>query len=188
MDYTKAVELLGDKNHKPLKANTGLVRIEGSDNIGIRLYNTIIITYFPDGRVRLNVGDWDTRHSKDRINEYLGIARIYTMKSTWYVDYNGELYFYNNNMTLYPDGSCDAKHYSVYEFENAGVNVNTIEGVRQVIAGSTVEALKKLWRKCKYSRRLIAYYATLEFIPLIINTGYDSDPWRAVAKTRLIEG
>lgn len=187
MNYLEAAKLLGASYSKELSGHARLIR-DKDNTIGIRLYDTTILTYYPNGNIQIFMGGYETVTTIKTINRYLTQGSIQNIKGRRCVCTQEGIYLFKDNMTLFPDGSCDSKHIAVYEFEGAGEKVNTIEDVRQLIKGSTLDALKKLWRKCPYSRTVIAYYASLNFIPLILNTAKVEEPWLNVAKYRLAEG
>lgn len=80
-----AAHLEGARNRhlgRPVANNTRLVdtvvhtptgRIEA---IGVRLHDTIVVAYLPDGRTVLNTGGWFTVTTQDRINAF-SPARVY---------------------------------------------------------------------------------------------------------------
>ena len=89
MNYEKANELLQGRNkeQRKLENNTYLVRHE--DSLAVRLHETDVVTYLPNGKVILNSGGWKTVTTKDRLNKYSPV-RIYQEKSIW---------FYNDSQT-----------------------------------------------------------------------------------------
>lgn len=104
MDYKEAKEILdnkhGDKSTKKVANNTYLKRYEDGV-IALRLHQTDIIQYKPNGTIILNSGGWKTVTTKARMNEYL--PRQYGIlqeKGVWYVALSNG---YNKDM-LYSDG------------------------------------------------------------------------------------
>jgi len=70
--YTDAKAFLDggrDKTSRPIANNT---RVESRDGgkIAVKYHATDVVTYFPDGRVRLNTGGWFTYTTKDRLNRF----------------------------------------------------------------------------------------------------------------------
>jgi hypothetical protein len=116
MTYEKAEKLFAsakDKNAgKPIDNNTRIVKRE--DKYAIRLHNTDIVIFYPDGRIKLNSGGWKTRTTKDRINNALGeyphsVACDYCIHSDrgiWYIWKAGtQVCIFNDGMVINPDGS-----------------------------------------------------------------------------------
>lgn len=94
-DYASAEAYLAggrDKFRRPVENNTDLHRVPAGtyhtgspygggkafevplDGIAVRLHNTDIVIYQPDGSVVLNTGGWYTVTTKDRIHRYMGDA------------------------------------------------------------------------------------------------------------------
>jgi hypothetical protein len=98
-------------------------------------------------------------------------------------------YIFEDGMTISSDGSTDATLYAIYEINrNAEIKIATLEDVQKFVGGSTIKAIKTLWRKCKSSRAIIAYYAPLEFIPLILPSASGDEYWYSTASSRLANG
>lgn len=54
--------------------------------LGIRLHSTEILKFFPDGRIVLNSGGWQTVTTKERMNRYLPHPwSIYSEKGDWFL-------------------------------------------------------------------------------------------------------
>jgi hypothetical protein len=110
MTYDEALELLGtarDPNRgKPIGNNTRLLPRPG-DRLAIRLHDTDIITYDPQGCVTLHSGGWRTRTTKSRINEFLPLGRIEQARGVWTWAYSNREHLYRDGMTITPDGHAD---------------------------------------------------------------------------------
>ena len=91
MDYAKAKQLAESAKDKakgkPLENNTRAIM--RGENVAVRLHQTDILTFSPDGAVTYNSGGWRTVTTKDRMNEY-GPARIWSDRGTWHISVNGE--------------------------------------------------------------------------------------------------
>jgi hypothetical protein len=100
MNYQTLNEKLTGRcfNKRKLANNTYAIRGE-LNTIAVRLHNTDIITFFPDGKVVLNSGGWKTSTTKSRINEFSGL-NIYQSKGIWYVSKPGDW----ENSVLFKDG------------------------------------------------------------------------------------
>lgn len=87
MTFTQADERLRNtkgkwKNQRRKVANnTYLERHDGY--IGLRLHNTTIIRWYPNGRTTLTAGGWETPTTKDRINTWASIY-INSYQGDWY--------------------------------------------------------------------------------------------------------
>ena len=97
MDYAKAKTMLASARSKeagkPIANNTRLFEVEGG--IAVRLHNTDILTFAPDGRVTYNSGGWRTNTTKDRMNTF-GPARIGAADGLWWIHHygSGEVHHY----------------------------------------------------------------------------------------------
>lgn len=73
----------------------------------IRLHDTNILAFFPDGWVRFNSNGWQTPTTKDRMNNFgpKGI-RIYQERRVWYVRMgwdSKDVHIYQDGMMYHPD-------------------------------------------------------------------------------------
>jgi hypothetical protein len=187
MNYSGALSLLGSKDTYKLKPNTTLEKEDSY--IALRLHATPIIKFFPDGSIKLRNGGYQTRITQDRLNEYLDQAKVFTRDGSWIVAVNYQEYIFEDNMVILADGTSDATLYAIYEIDrNAEIKIATLEDVQKFVGGSTIKAIKALWRKCKFSRAIIAYYAPLEFIPLILPSASGDESWYSTASSRLANG
>ena len=113
MDFTKALEMLksAKNEYKVLRYKLETVLEPRSDGaIAVRLVNTDVITYMPNGDIVLDSGGWQTVTTKARYNEYLPSPwAVYQEKRIWYVCHggwdNGKTWAFSDGMTLHPDGS-----------------------------------------------------------------------------------
>jgi len=187
MNYLAATSLLGSKGTYKLKSNTTLFKED--EFIALRLYATPIIKFFPDGSIKVRNGGYQTRITQNRLNEYLGNAQISTRDGGWVIDVGDSEYIFEDGMTIFSDNTTDATLYALYEIDrNSETKIATLEDMIKFIEGSTIKAIKALWRKCKFSRTVIAYYAPLEFIPLIIPSATGEEYWYSTATSRLANG
>ena len=84
MTYNEAIEKLGNRNVRKVGNNTLLLRFPNG-NVALRLHNTHILVFHPNGTVQVNTGGWRTVTTKARINEYLPCHAGLTQKDfTWY--------------------------------------------------------------------------------------------------------
>ena len=112
--YEGAVEaLLRAKNRdagKPVHNNTRVLEVGRNllDKavIGLKLHDTIIIRYYPDGEIKLNTGGWKTLTTKDRINTYTPFT-VRSENSIWKIKIADKIYNFKDNMIIYPNGKVD---------------------------------------------------------------------------------
>ena len=93
MNYQQAAEQLVGRcrDRRKIANNTYLVRRD-SDEIAVRLHATDVLTFFADGRIRVNTGGYHTVTTVDRINAFLpgpwrvsrhrGLTLLYKMHRT----------------------------------------------------------------------------------------------------------
>lgn len=54
--------------------------------IGLRLHNTFIITWYPNGLITLDAGQWQTNTTKSRFNAWLPTNyRVWATKRVWWL-------------------------------------------------------------------------------------------------------
>jgi len=108
MNYKEAKKVLdnkrGDKNSKKVANNTYLKRYDDG-TIAVRLHQTDIIQYKPNGTIILNSGGWKTVTTKARMNEFLpNPYGILQEKGVWYVQITPDGWskdlIYNDGMKL----------------------------------------------------------------------------------------
>ena len=88
---------------RKLAKNTYL--IPNSDgSYAVRLRETDVVTYYPNGEITLYDGGWKSQTTKDRIN-FFSPGDIWQEKGVWTIKYQGKRYLFCSPMTLYPDGS-----------------------------------------------------------------------------------
>lgn len=121
------------KHRRKLSRNTtahrdysGLTRA-----IFIQYHNTDILSFYPNGDIRMHIGGWFTVTTKQRLNQYLpnGFG-VYSYKGTWMVwkwggHFPGPQAIFENGMTLHLDGSISgAQSFADWEADR-------LEGIRQ---------------------------------------------------------
>jgi hypothetical protein len=118
MNYTKAKALLETarfkENGKPIGNNTRLIALD--ENIAIRLHETNIVIFAPDGTITLNSGGWRTPTTKERINDALrdqGLLSVGANKGLWYI--GGSLFYdhmqVKDGVVLNPQAPVDMEFY-----------------------------------------------------------------------------
>ena len=93
------IDRMNGRDTKKLANNT-YARKEG-ENIVIRLHNTDIAVFLPNGNVVLKTGGWQSSTTKSRINKFTQ-ASIYQKNNVWY--FNDGSVFYEG-VSVRPDGS-----------------------------------------------------------------------------------
>lgn len=99
MNYTTAIEKLGNRDKRKVANNTYLLR-EADGTIGLLLHETVILKWKPDGTVILDSGGWKTVTTKDRMN--YSPYRVFQDAGLWYVMGEGKTVPYFDGMIL-PD-------------------------------------------------------------------------------------
>lgn len=91
--WHEAMEFIGERDSRKIDNNTYLVR-GYADTLAVRLHNTEVVTYFPDGRIMLNTGGYETTTTKRRMNSYSS-AYVYQKDCEWYVVHKGITKLFN---------------------------------------------------------------------------------------------
>lgn len=65
------------KANRPLANNTRLI-LKANGDVAVRLHNTDVVTYHPDGTATIYTGGWLTVTTKDRINAYAPVGAYST--------------------------------------------------------------------------------------------------------------
>lgn len=92
MRHRDAKALFSERNkahdYKLLMRNTRLYHFRNNDSYIIVYHDTPIIHIFPDGRYLLNTGGWRTASTKERLNTFLGDARvrIFQKDKKWWIE------------------------------------------------------------------------------------------------------
>lgn len=99
--YREADELLGERKTLRLGHNTTLVR--RVPDIAMRLHETDIVTWTPDGHLILDTRGWWTVTTKNRINQVPGI-RVWSDRREAFVRWQTIAHRFEDGMALDPDG------------------------------------------------------------------------------------
>jgi hypothetical protein len=102
MNYAQADSKLQGRNYlsRKLANNTYLVRRE--EDIAVKLHQTDVVTFKPNGDTVLDSGGWHTVTTKDRMNNYGNGLRLWQEKGRWFV---GDYVAYADGMVIKADGS-----------------------------------------------------------------------------------
>lgn len=109
--YESAKEFWETRRKRVLENNTRFVKTE--HGYGIKLHDTVVVEYLPDGGYRLDSGGWKTITTRSRMNAYLpkGMG-VWQSKGIWYVQTSGERFRrddenvrgFEDGVILYTDG------------------------------------------------------------------------------------
>lgn len=136
LTYARCAEALGGRPGAPLANNTRLERVpqqDGPDAYAVRLHSTNILTFYSDGRVRLETGGWPTATTKDRLG--YGPWTVYSERKAWRIafgsagsmapDWGGAVPFPAGGLwaMIEEDGTAHP-----LELEAAAVGVETVKG------------------------------------------------------------
>jgi hypothetical protein len=110
--YQEAETYLGKKNSRKLNYGKRQQAVERRPDgvLAVRMYETDVVTYFPDGRVQLSSGGWKTVTTKERINNHIPTGNYVSQeRGVWYLRIGGwqtgTSYVFADGMTIMPDGS-----------------------------------------------------------------------------------
>jgi hypothetical protein len=163
LNYSRAYSILGSKEELKINHNTILEKVD-DETIAVRLYHTRIVVYHSDGSIQLRTGGHRTVTTIARMNDALDGISIFIR--------NGDL------LVSIKDDNTDATLFAIYEIrEVANEEIDSLEDISRYVRSLTIKALKTIWRRCKYSRAVIAYYAPIVFIPLIVPRASGSEYW-----------
>ena len=84
-DYSVAMHLLNGRKHRKVANNT-YARLEDDGRIVVKLHDTDILTYHPNGEVEYQSGGWLTPTTKERMNSFGARGVIISQdKGRWFV-------------------------------------------------------------------------------------------------------
>lgn len=188
LSYQDIYSLLGSKDELKINHNTYLEKVD-DDTFAVRLYHTRIVQYRSDGSIQLKTGGHETATTISRMNDVLDGISVFIREGDFLVSIGTIDYVFEEGMTIDKDHNTNATRFSFYELsEKTDQDIRSLEDAAEYVGALTLKAVKALWRKCKYSRDLIAYYAPIAFIPLIFPRASGSEYWYEAAKMRLSNG
>lgn len=100
LDYHTCDRQWRETRKRKLYNNTRLVEVDGGLSYGIKLHSTIVLKFYPDGRIVFNTGGWHTVTTKERFNRY-SPASVWSNRGTWMLGWAGETYLYQDGITLH---------------------------------------------------------------------------------------
>lgn len=111
MDYGKATNLLTGRNEQRRKIANNTYLERRGENIAVHLHSTDVLTFHPNGDVQFDTAGWKTVTTKQRMNKFQNVARIWSDKGVWYVRVgtqwqdNTEPIPYADGLIVHSDGS-----------------------------------------------------------------------------------
>ena len=140
-NYEQADALLTGRNHASRKIANNTYLERRDDSIAVRLHATDVVTYYPNGSVRLNTGGWFTVTTKDRIHRFCP-ATVGSIKGRWYV--NGTIPFADNMLidaNGVPFGVPNADEVAAMDAANAKIKRDIRNWMRSITADDVLAAL-----------------------------------------------
>ena len=135
MNYQSAIEKLAGRDRRKVGHNTYLEKLDGGA-VGVKLHQTYVVTFKPDGVVVLSSGGWRTVTTKDRINTYSPVC-IWQKKRVWYMP-DGAAFF--DGITIRPDGTHDGRVADI-EVTDQQKKINKfVAGYAKAFEGGKVDA------------------------------------------------
>ena len=104
MDYAVLDEYLGSKLERLLGYETRVVR-DGHD-IAIKHYRTNILKIDPTNIIKIDVRGWETKTTKDRLNQFLRCRDVYISqaKGKWTIHGTNDNFPYEDGAEVHQDG------------------------------------------------------------------------------------
>lgn len=99
---------LQGRNHESRKLANHTYLERRGENIAVRLHQTDILIFSPDGAIEYNTGGWKTSTTKERMNSF-GSLNLWTERGVWYIgkgwSKEGKRVVYADGMKVMPDGT-----------------------------------------------------------------------------------
>ena len=105
MNYSEALNTLNSpcaKDSKKVANNTYLIR--NGQGIALKLHDTSVIVYLPNGSIVLDSGTWRTTTTKERINQFQNLCRLYQENSVWFVSTSKDRKIFADGITISKNG------------------------------------------------------------------------------------
>lgn len=100
--WSQADTFLGKKDDRPTGERGTRIQRRPGNAIACRYHTTDVVTWYPNGYVQLNSGNWHTMTTKARMVAYAGVP-IWSEKCVWYLGTpEGRIPFWDH-MVLAPD-------------------------------------------------------------------------------------
>ena len=105
MNYQEAAAQLTGRNSQRRKVGNNTYLERRGEDIALRLHNTDIITFHPNGDTTLDTGGWTTVTTKARMNEFMPAGwYISQSKGQWYIGLLPHTSEPSKDVALYADG------------------------------------------------------------------------------------
>ena len=133
------------KDSRKVGNNTYLQRRDNGD-IAVKLHNTDVVTYKPNGDCVLNSGGWRTPTTKERINLYAPIRWLSQVDGVWWVTtWDGGKFAYDDGMVIKADGSVKGSM-SEIDIDNNQKEAEKIRRqIRKFVNSITPEQVVQAW-------------------------------------------
>ena len=185
--YDKALTLLGKRNSRWLMNNTYLIRDPYDKEIYIKHWHTNIINYKPDGSIILNLNEWTTVTTKDRVRTYTPIS-LFSDRGTLAVwDKDDISYEFEDGITIKSDGTVkNARPILASKLEKLiGKDIPDKETIIQFLENMDMAMAMKIWKRFKRYRAFIAQYCPEEFLPLTLGFSEYRYSWEDIVSARM---
>lgn len=130
MNYKEAHEYLAagrNQDDRPIGNNTRLQQ-RGDGDIAVRLHNTDILLFKPNGDIVLNSGRWKTVTTKARMNENLTGWTVWAERGAWYIGQGygrGGAVPYADGMVIHADGTISGEGEDPAELQKLAKRIST---------------------------------------------------------------
>ncbi len=112
------------KDSRPIANNTRVETRDG-DAIAVLYHSTDVVTYYPDGRVRLLDGGYQSYTTKDRFNRFSPMQVWSEGNGIWAAATGPDSARYENGLTMGPDGTFQTWKAGRYEARKAEEETRT---------------------------------------------------------------
>jgi hypothetical protein len=130
------------QQRRKVQNNTYLERRD--DDIAVRLHDTDVVVWHPDGSVTLDTGGWYTVTTKDRMNGYCP-ARVWSNRGRWMVTWGGRDVPFADGITLHPDGRITGVPDADEVAEQDRRNAETVKAIKGFVKAITPERIIEAW-------------------------------------------
>jgi hypothetical protein len=194
LDYAECQKLLGKEEAKILRSpNVCLFR--RPHGIAVRYCLTDVITFYPNGDIKLNTDGWYTKSTRYIIDHYQSALTVGNHKGRWYVNAYGNSYWFDGALTFSGTKATDDRgheiHPSIFAVieEKFSTKLKSLDQVRQFIKAMDWKGLKSLFKSEPLAKVFVIQYCDVKFLPLW--AGYPFPKWSeypAIVNRRLMEG
>jgi hypothetical protein len=132
--YRRLLALSNGRYRRKIDNNTYLFNHDNGGpyhRLAVHLHHTDVVVAYPDGRVVVDTGGWQTSTTRDRITKYIDGTgwSIFQQKGTWYWfnrrtnagtrESGGELLPFSRKDTILPDGTLEMNDQPEYPRRHA---------------------------------------------------------------------